>query len=99
MEINGCYKIFIKLPIRKQEATLKLGIKENQLQGSITVMGNTLEITKGKVSGDTFEFSMVVEAPIGSRNITFRGYVEGNEITGSINTPIGRSSFEGIKVD
>lgn len=98
MEINGNYKVCINLPMGKQEAILKLETEENRLQGSITVMENTLEITEGKANGSMFEFGIELKTPIGLKNITFRGYVDGEKITGSFKIPFGKSSFEGIKI-
>ncbi|NLP36165.1 MAG: hypothetical protein GX357_00735 [Firmicutes bacterium] len=98
MAIDGTYKIFAESPMGKTEATLHFKTDGDVLTGTNEVMGQTLQIENGKVSGNSFQFFEKMESPMGTTEFRFEGTVEGDKITGTIYSSMGPIKFEGTRV-
>lgn len=55
------------------------------------------EIASIIVDGDSFEFPMQIETPMGDMTLTYKGSVSGDEIMGNIETPMGARPFSGSR--
>lgn len=98
MALNGTYKIKTQSQMGSTEAVFHFKTDGKKLTGTNEVMGQTLEIQKGKVSGNTFEFKEKMDSPMGATDFTFKGTIDGDKISGNIITQMGDTPFEGYKV-
>jgi hypothetical protein len=98
MAMDGTYKVTTSSQMGKTEATFHFKTDGDVLTGTNEVMGQTLQILDGKVSGNSFEFKEKMESPQGASEFSFKGSVDGDKITGSIQSPMGPMPFEGSRV-
>ncbi len=98
MAVSGTYNTAASSPMGKVEGTLILTAEGDALTGSMTGMGSTIGIHDGKVSGDSFEFEVEVDTPMGKMKITVKGAVDGARIFGSFVTTFGQMPFEGTRI-
>ena len=96
--INGSYAIVIDVPGQSIPATLRFNQSGSVLLGSIAIEGvGSSEIKDGKVTNDGFSFGASVTyngAPI---DISVSGKVNGNQISGTVQSPLGDVPFSGTK--
>lgn len=96
--INGSYAIVIDVPGQSLPATLRFNQSGSVLLGSIAIEGvGSSEIKDGKVTNDGFSFGASVTyngAPI---DISVSGKVNGNQISGTVQSPLGDVPFSGTK--
>ncbi len=59
--------------------------------------GREVEITDGKVEGNTITFSMTMGMGQRSMSFKFTGTVDGNNMEGTMETPRGENPFKGIR--
>lgn len=77
-------------------STLALVHQEGALSGSLKNSSGEWQIKRGSVQGNTFEIVVEVTFQTQSFDFTFRGSVEGNHMTGTLETPFGEpSTFQG----
>lgn len=95
--VGGNYSISINTPGQPLTSTLALTQQGAQLTGSMTSQAGTSPIKDGKVSVDGFTFSATVPFGGSSIEITVKGTVEGNKISGTIDSPQGAVTFTGTK--
>ncbi len=98
MALNGTYKITAQSQMGKTEATFHFKTDGDVLTGTNEVMGQTLEILDGKVSGNTFSFIEKMKSQMGSMEFTFKGTYEGDKISGTFVSQMGSTPFEGTKI-
>ncbi len=98
MALNGTYKITAQSQMGKTEATFHFKTDGDVLTGTNEVMGQTLEILNGKVSGNTFSFIEKMKSQMGAMEFTFNGTYEGDKISGSFVSQMGTTPFEGVKI-
>lgn len=99
MAIDGSYKIVSESQMGKTEAVLHFRTDGNVLTGTNEVMGQVLQIQNGKVDGNNFEFTEVMESPMGKTDFFFKGTVDGDKISGVIETSMGPpTSFTGTRI-
>jgi imidazolonepropionase-like amidohydrolase len=95
--VGGNYSINIELPGQPIPATLALTQQGALLTGSIQTPSATGPIKDGKVTTDGFTFSATVPFGGSSTEITVKGAVDGNKISGTIESPQGAVPFSGTK--
>ncbi|MDL2257975.1 hypothetical protein LJC42_02305 [Eubacteriales bacterium OttesenSCG-928-K08] len=98
MSITGRYKIQAKTPIGPQTGVLSYIAEGNSLKGSATIMGNTVPITTGTVSGNSFSHGITLKTFLGKFNTIVTGKVDGNAISGHFNWGNQVVSFNGQRI-
>ena len=59
--------------------------------------GRELEVRNILVEGDSFSFEMTVKLPVMSVDLTYRGTLAGDAMSGTIETPRGEQPFTGVR--
>lgn len=96
--VAGTYSINIEVPGQPLTATLTF-IQQGtaSFTGTLVSQMGTTQIADGRVSAEGFTFSGNVEIGGQTINITARGTVTGNQISGTIDSPQGTIPFSGTR--
>ena len=96
--VGGNYTVTIQIPGQPLTSVFALTQQGENLSGSIQsdVLGNT-PIKDGKVTAENFSFSATVEFGGSQIDIFVKGTVNGNQISGTIDSPNGPVTFTGMK--
>ena len=98
MAIDGTYTITIHTPIGDQEAKLVLKTDGDTLTGtSESAMTGVSEIEDGRVNGNELTWTENVKTPMGPLTLNVTVTVDGDKISGQVNTPFGPSPLEGSR--
>ena len=99
MSVDGTYKITAETPMGSMESTLTLKTQDGELSGTMSAgaMG-TINFNSGKVEGGSFSFVTTINKFFKNIEISGRGEVDGNRISGEVKTSMGNSCFSGIRV-
>ena len=95
--VAGSYSITIQVPDQTLAGTLTFTQQGTTLTGTLVTDLGTSQIRDGKVSADGFSFSSTVIYGGSSIDISVRGSVTGNQISGTIDAPQGAVPFSGTK--
>jgi len=95
--LEGNYKATLNTPMGSQEVTFVYHVKEDELTGTVTLMGNTVEIENGKATQDGFTHQYRMKTPMGKVKVKVRGTLNGDIISGEIKLPMGSIPFEATK--
>jgi imidazolonepropionase-like amidohydrolase len=95
--ISGVYTINIDIPGQPAGATLNFVHQGNTLTGTMVSQFGTTQITDGKVTADGFTFTGQIEFGGTTIEISVRGKVTGDQISGTVESPQGNVPFSGTK--
>jgi imidazolonepropionase-like amidohydrolase len=96
--VGGNYNITVEIPGQSVTGTLALTQQGANLTGTISTQATgTAPIRDGKVTSDGFSFSATVDYSGSQIEINVNGKVNGNQISGTIDTPQGAIPFSGTK--
>jgi len=95
--IGGVYSINIEIPGQALSATLSFFQSGSAFTGTMVSQLGTTPFSDGRVSGNNFTFSGVVQFGGANLDVTVSGRVSGNEISGTVTTPQGPANFTGTK--
>ncbi|MEP7074419.1 MAG: amidohydrolase family protein [Acidobacteriota bacterium] len=95
--IGGSYSITIQIPDSALSSTLNLTQSGGMLTGTMVSELGTSQIRDGHVTADGFSFSASVQYGGTAIDITVKGSVNGNQISGTIDSPQGQVPFAGTK--
>lgn len=96
--VAGTYSITFDVPGQPIPATLTLVQSGTTLTGTLTSAAlGTSPLTGGRVTADGFTFSSSVTFQGISLDINVRGVVNGNQVSGTVDTPQGSIPFSGTK--
>lgn len=95
--VAGTYAITIEIPGQPIGATLNLTQQGSVLSGTMVSQMGTTQIKDGKVTADGFTFLGSVEFGGATIDISVKGTVTGNQVTGMIDSPQGPVTFSGTK--
>lgn len=87
MSVTGTYDVTIKSPMGDQNGTLTVASADGgSFTGNIASgMMGTMDITDGKVDGNTLSWTMKMTSPM-PMDLTCEATVDGDTITGKIDT-------------
>lgn len=91
---EGVYAIKQQTPMGEMDSTLVLNADGT---GYVEGMMGKTEFTGAKIDGNSFEFTMTANSPMGEMEMTFKGAVDGDNISGSSAGPMGESPFTGTR--
>ena len=98
MAIDGTYNITIHTAMGDQEAKLTLKTDGSTLTGtSESAMAGISEIEDGKVNGNELTWTENVKTPMGPMTLNVTVTVDGDKMSGEVNTPFGPSPLEGSR--
>ena len=96
MGIAGKYKLIISSPMGDRKVDMVLATEGGVLSGSFDLMGKKVEFTGGTVNGNKFQSPLKLEMPGGYMEGSIEGAVDGDEISGELDTStLGAMPFEG----
>lgn len=96
--LNGAWNITVEVPGQTITGTINFTPQGERLTGNVaTTLGNS-EIKNGKMTADG-GFTFDTSVSFGGQNfdVTYTGRVNGNQISGTVNTPQGAIPFSGTK--
>ena len=98
MGIAGKYKLIINSPMGDRKVEMILKTEGDVLSGSFELMGKKVEFTGGTVDGNKFHSPLKFEMPGGFMEGSIEGAVDGDEISGELDTStLGAMPFEGTR--
>lgn len=95
--VGGSYHITIEVPDQSLNGTLTIIQQGTSITGTLTTDLGAAPIRDGRVSADGFTFAATVPYGGASIEISVRGSVNGNQISGTIDSPQGSVPFSGTK--
>ena len=98
MALDGTYEISITTPIGEQTGKLVFETDGGDLTGTSEVMGSAAPLQDGKADGNSFEFMAEANTPMGQLEITIKGKVDGDALTGEAITPFGPAPMSGNRI-
>lgn len=98
MSVAGTYSIPVETPAGRVEITLVLNVEGNFLNGCTKVFSAEAPFKEGSMDGNDFTFKVNEMTPIGPIDLEYIGTVDGNKISGQVNTPLGPKFFNGVRV-
>lgn len=98
INVSGTYTVTFDIPGQPIPATLTLVQSGETVTGTMSSAAlGTSPLTGGRVTADGFTFSSSVMFQGISLDISVRGVLNGNQVTGSVDTPQGSIPFSGTK--
>ncbi len=95
--VAGTYSITIDIPGQPLGATLNLTQQGAVLNGTMISQLGTTEIKDGKITADGFSFIASVQFGGATIDISAKGTVSGNQVSGTIDSPQGTVPFSGTR--
>ena len=93
------YKVTMRTPIGKKTGTIRLNNENGVLSGYIKAMGDISSFKYGRMKGNSFEFSGVLNAGFFHFDYQAKGQIDGNALTAVAATNFGNFQISGLKVD
>jgi hypothetical protein len=94
MAVDGTYDITVPTPMGDQTSRLTLKTAGNTLTGT---MGADALID-AKVNGNEVQWTKMESTPIGELKLDFKVTIDGDKITGEVQTPFGPNAVTGVRV-
>jgi hypothetical protein len=95
--VSGTYTVAIDVPGQPLTATWTFNQQGATFTGTMVSSLGTSQITGGRVTAEGFSFTAIVEFGGQTIDISVRGTIAGNEISGSIDSTQGPVTFRGTK--
>jgi hypothetical protein len=94
MAVNGTYDITVPTPMGDQTSRLILKTDGNTLTGTMEADA----LIDGKVNGNEVQWTKMQSTPMGELKLDFKVVIDGDKITGEVQTPFGPNSVTGVRV-
>ena len=101
-EIDGVWAIELETPLGQRKGTLSLKTDGATASGSLEGEHMTVEFDDGRVRNNAVRWKSEISIPVlpGKRIITFTAWVEGDEVSGTMDGPKMRlATFRGSRTD
>jgi hypothetical protein len=98
MSVAGKFDITVDSPIGQQEGFLDYIVDGDVLTGSASALGETAEVSDGKVDGNTFSHKIKTHTSMGKIKMQVLGTVDGDTISGEFKMTFGSMPFTGVRV-
>lgn len=97
MSADGTWNITMNTPMGAQNGTLTLAIDGDTLSGNMSGPQGKLELSDGKVEGDTYSWNAAMTSPM-PITLEFSAKVDADEISGDVKLgAFGTSTFSGTR--
>ncbi|MGC1520852.1 MAG: hypothetical protein WA803_04865 [Steroidobacteraceae bacterium] len=90
------WNITIKTPMGDKSGILDLEVEGTSLSGSLSHASHRVEISDGKVAGNTLHWSAKITTPM-RMNFKFTATVDGDRISGVARHALGKAPFTGTR--
>ena len=96
--MNDTYRVTLQTPFGTQKGIVTFVDDNGMLSGSIRTMGNTSSFRNGKINGNSFEFSGILNAGFFSIRYTTKGSIDGDTLKAVALTNSGTFRINGTRV-
>jgi NAD(P)-dependent dehydrogenase (short-subunit alcohol dehydrogenase family) len=100
--LEGKWNVSLNSPMGKQEVLFDYkingGADGGVLGGTVTLMGNTVEVEKGMATAGGFRHIYKMKAGLMTAEVSVTGKLENGKISGTIKSPVGGFPFEGTRM-
>jgi len=97
MSVTGTYRLTINTPMGTRTPTVTLKEEGGSVSGTFAGQIGTAEFSGGTAIGNNVKFNVNISAMGREITLSFDGTIEGDSISGSVNTPGGGSEFTGTR--
>ena len=97
MSVAGTYKLTINTPMGTRTPTLTLKEEGGAVSGTFAGQMGSTDFSGGTAEGNNVKFDVTMSAMGQEFSLSFSGTVDGDSISGSVNTPRGSSEFTGTR--
>ena len=95
MSADGTWNITMNTPMGAQDGVLTLATEGDTLTGNMSGPQGTLELTDGKVDGDSYSWNAAMTSPM-PITLEFTAKVDADSISGDVKLgSFGNASFSG----
>jgi imidazolonepropionase-like amidohydrolase len=98
VNVAGTYNITIDVPDQTLTGTMVLTQTGDTIAGTMTTQLGVIQIVGGKVTNDGFSFAATVQYGGAALDIAVKAAVSGNNLNGTIDSPMGTVTITGTKV-
>lgn len=98
MTVDGIYSIPVETPAGRVDITLVLKVKGKIVSGCTRAFSAEAPFNGGSVDGNDFRFTVSEITPMGPIDLDYVGTVDGDKISGQVNTPLGPKYFTGVRI-
>lgn len=96
--MGGTFDVTLNTPIGSKKGILTMIEQNGMLSGSIRAMGRTNSFSNGRVNGNSFEFSGLLDMGLFRIRYTAKGTVEGNTLKATAATDAGTFRMSGTRI-
>lgn len=98
MSFDGTWNITVNSPVGAQKMTFAAATADGTISGPVTAAdGTTIQITNGKVNGDTATWDLAVTKPM-AITLSFTAKLAGDTLSGSAKLGMfGSAKFDGTR--
>ncbi|MFV0519485.1 MAG: hypothetical protein ACK5LY_04345 [Lachnospirales bacterium] len=96
--VEGNYIAKGKVMGSEMESHIEYLVEGATLTGKMVVMGNTVDVEKGNVDGDSFTHLCHVPTPMGKMKVKVAGSINGDDISFILQSPMAKSEFVGKRI-
>ena len=94
-DLSGTWTLTIETPMGISNPELTISKSGGGYEGSYESRRGKRVVEDVEVKGQTFSFRMVVSMPMGDFEMTYKGSIDGETISGTIGNPMGEIAFVG----
>ena len=94
-DLAGTWTLTIETPMGMSNPVLTIWKSDGGYEGSYESRRGKRAVEDVEVKGQTFSFRMMVSMPMGDFEMTYKGSIDGEKISGTIGNPMGEIAFVG----
>ena len=94
-DLSGTWTLTIETPMGISNPVLTIWKSGGGYEGSYESRRGKRVVEDVEVKGQTFSFRMKVSMPMGDFEMTYKGSIDGETISGTIGNPMGEIAFVG----
>ena len=92
-ELTGTWILTIDTPRGVRHPSLEINKDGDSYSGVYNSLRGPIDIKAISRDGDSFAFPLVITVPIGDIEVNYRGTINGDDMTGSVQSPRGEVPF------
>ena len=98
MAVDGTWNVTVNTPMGARPGTLVLTSAGSALSGSYGGPQGSVPFADGKVDGNNVEWTVTVPGPMGQMALGFKGAVDGDSMSGTVQLgTFGQGTFSGTR--